>query len=384
MRTAVIAEVAVAIGCLSACGQAPQQPDDPYKFDLLLGIDHHDHDRDKDHDRDHDRGRYSQQQQQAPDPDPMPLQTAPPPAAIDPKCINATTVTQIRFKGDKLFACTDAECATFSRATGRFLKTDGPDAQLEVDDTATATTTDATDPPDPDADDPRAKLTDDMAIVEACAEDSACIRIMPLVKDGETIDSVKTDAKHRGVAVTITGDKWTTTRVEVWDITTGKLRGRAKYAGLDDDFNYSFVTRPAGDGFVTYAKRDSDSLATAWSIGLDGARHPLAGGASHLNMDAIVEVDAGTLAFLDEPTPTKPTATVYVDAVPSGAQLVKAPIPRIGDEGDDISLLKMEHGMLGVSRWKSDSGTSKTSDAKLRVDVIDPHGGARTFVAPGC
>lgn len=291
---------------------------------------------------------------------------------LDPTCVGAGTVTQLRARGDKLIACLAAPgsttadaCATWSRATGKFLEVV---PVFEVEDDGSALLAVET-PPDPEADDPRVTLDGDA--IQACPEDRICERFMPLVKDGESIDVVRGDARHRAVAVEISDLSSKNARVEIWDLASGRLRARHPLK-LPADLGFSYAVRAYGDAFVVLAKRDDNGRASATLFGLDGARHPLANGASALVPEQIVEPAPGQLAVLEQGEAGP--VVVYVHASPSGALIGRFAIPATHD--DDAALVKGDRGTLGVVQTRGD---------QLRIDVIDVRGGgARAYVAPAC
>lgn len=372
MRTAVIAAVVVCAACGPSERKHDDDDDDRYRFDFDLVQKGAQRERP-------DPGRFSQDSQQTP---PMQQDLQPPPKPPAPPvrdaCIAHGTVDKVRYAADKVYACTADACASWSKSTGKYLKTEAVFA-VEADDHA-ADTPATVDPPDPEADD--ARVTSDGDAITACPEDRACLRFMPRLADGATVDAVRGDAKHRAVAVSISTSEVKDAHVEVWDLEAGRLRARVKYPALAEDQTYTFPVRAYGDAFVALAKRDDNARATGMVLGLDGTRRAvLANGSAWIDVDQLVDL-GGTLAVLDMGEPGKPYS-VYLHALPSGALVGKTTIPMIGSD-DDVSLVKMERGMLGVAQWKSDGGTSSTSDAKLRVDILDPKAGSRVFVAPGC
>ncbi len=367
----------IAVIVLAGCGSPSDRNDDKYEFDLRLGK------------HANDPGRYAQQDPQAqqlvqpvqPDVAPIPAPVVKP--RIDPTCTASGTVQSIRVKGDKLIACVDTTsdgqadaCVSWSRSTNKFLAVE-PIFAVEDDDAPKEVV--APDPIDPDADDPR--LVSDTDSITACPEDRACMRFMPRIKDGETLELAKTDAGHRAAAVLVSEGDSRSTHLELWDLEAGRLRTRARLVGPEPDQSYSYTVRAYGDSFVALLKRSDNDRATATLFSLDGSRRvALAGGSMFVDSAQLIENAPGQLAILDIAAVGKPY-NIYVHAVPSGATIGKFTIPASGDD-DSASLVKMDHGMIGVTQWKADTGNN---DGHLRIDVIDPKAGSsRAFTAPGC
>jgi hypothetical protein len=366
----------IAVIVLAGCGSPTDRKDpDKYEFDLRLGK------------HSNDPGRYAQPEAQSPqqlvkpDVDPTPSVPAPKPR-VDPSCMASGTVQQIRSTGDKVYACVDTTsdgqadaCASWSRATGKFIEV-APIFAVEDD---TTKDTPAVEPVDLDADDPR--VTTDSDSVSACPEDRACLKFMPRIKDGDTLELARSDANHRAAAVVISEGDSRSARLELWDLEAGRLRTRAHLVGPDKDETYTIAVRAYGDSFVTMQKRSADDRAVVTLFSLDGTRRvALGGGSTFIDTAQLIENAPGQLAVLDIAPVGKPY-NIYIHAVPSGATIGKFTIPAQGDD-DSVSLVKMDHGMIGVTQWKADTGNN---DGHLRVDVIDPKASSsRTFTAPGC
>ncbi|MBA3541927.1 MAG: hypothetical protein H0T79_20090 [Deltaproteobacteria bacterium] len=319
-------------------------------------------------------------QQPIPDPDPVKKLPAPSPLT-QPRpstCVDLGVITSLKMRGTKLRACVDStsdgdpdQCVMWERASAKLVTVEQI-FSVEDDDTPTPLGTPGN--PDPDAEDPR--ITQDGDAVEACPPDRVCIKFMPALADGETIDGMRGDARHRAVAMVMSDSDSKNPRTEVWDLAQGRVRGRAKLTGLEEDIEYGYSMRSFGESFVAIAKRTDNSHAVATLLGLDGARRALlANGSRFVDAEQLIELAPGQLAVLDL-APAGIPYNVFVHSLGSGGTLAKFVIAMDGDgDDDDVQLLKLDRSTLGVAQWSEE----------LRLDLLDVRSSTmRGFTVPGC
>lgn len=173
--------------------------------------------------RDFDRGEAahtrSDRDIQIPD-DPSPRHTTPAPKS---GCLASDSELTVFVKAGELRACVDGDqdgtldaCARWQRGSGKLVGVE-PVFNVEATPDAPAFHTDSDD-------DERITQTDNS--VEICPPDRACLKLMPALPDGQTIDEVTTDVAYRNAAVMISGSEPGTAHIDLWDLQTLRLRAK--------------------------------------------------------------------------------------------------------------------------------------------------------------
>ena len=292
----------------------------------------------------------------------VPAQPDPPP----PTCLSsAAEITTINLAGKVLVACFDDSgddktdhCVRWRRDTGALISVEtvfdveATDAKPEPPAPVEFHTQDVND------DDRRLELIDDVA--EICPPDRACMRLKPLLADGQQVTEVFTDGPYRTAILAIKSENDSAGRLEFWDLQTGRLRTRQ---ALKSD---SIKLRVSNSIALVFAITDD---ATRGSIfGLDGtARGAFAGGAHDLDPDSAL-VSGANYVIVDAPA-DKPRV-LYLTSNLSGQTLAKFPIPTVGR-----LVLKPLGGYVIATQYGDD----------LRFDVIDTRTKTiRTLIVPSC
>ena len=132
-----------------------------------------------------------------------------------------------------------------------------------------------------------------------------------------------------------------------------------------------------GSGTVEHIRWQDDKLIACLDTTGDGTADACAGWRRATGKFLAVE----PIFAVEDTKPAGKPHTVYLHAIPSGATLARFTIPATGEDGS-TALVPMEHGMLGVTQWKTDTGNN---DNHLRIEVLDPRAGSsRAFTAPRC
>lgn len=304
------------------------------------------------------------------EPDHAVAPVAPPPACL---AAGATmTAVNLRAPRNELRACFDTNfdskadtCARWRRDTGALISVE-PVFDVE----ATDATGDALVAPpvefhsqDVNDDDHRLELVDNTA--EVCSPDRACMRIKPLLAEGEEIAEVFVDGPYRAGAISIKSSDSASWRIEFWDVQGGRLRARQKLESKPDATT-EVKLRMGSQVVIALITRDGKTRGVTY--GLDGAPHgAFAQGARDLDLDRTVEL-GDAYVMVDAPE-GKPYG-ILITSVTTGATLARISIPRTEE-------LTLE--ALGTYVIAAQGGE------QLRFDVIDPRARtSRTLIAPGC
>jgi hypothetical protein len=187
--------------------------------------------------------------------------------AAAPPCIDLSELTSVRFAAASTVVCQDADdegasdCFTVSHK-GVVTSVVHHDAPSHA----------------------RVTVTDDIA--EICPPRRACVRIGPALADGETVQYAEVSHETGAVVALVIGEPGLgATRLELWDLTTGALRGRADLTDLDADGDVEIEL--AGDTVLLIHDGDDTDLMHATLFGLDGKRRVrLAGGSGRIRYHA--------------------------------------------------------------------------------------------------
>jgi hypothetical protein len=299
-------------------------------------------------------------------PDAPAVAVAAPPAPPPPTCLSsAAEMTTINLAGKELVACFDDSgddkpdhCVRWRRDTSALISVEtvfdveATDVKPEPPAPVEFHTQDVND------DDRRLELTDDVA--EICPPDRACMRLKPLLADGQEVTEVFTDGPYRTAILAIKSANDSAGRLEFWDLQTGRLRA---HQALKSD---SIKLRVSNSSALVFAITDDATRGAIY--GLDGAsRGVFAGGAHDLDPDSALVLGANYV-IVDAPA-DKPRV-IYVTSNLSGQTLAKFPIPAIAR-----LVLKPLGGYVIATQYGDD----------LRFDVIDVRAKAmRTLIVPSC
>ena len=283
------------------------------------------------------------------------------------------TAVNLRAPRNEIRACFDTNfdgkadiCARWRRDTGALISVE-PVFDVEATDAAG----DSLVPPpvefqsqDVNDDDHRLELLDNTA--EVCSPERACMRIKPLLAEGEEIAEMFVDGPYRAGAISIKSSQNDGWRLEFWDVQAGRLRARRKLDSKAEFTATEVKLRMGSQVVIALVTRDGKTHGLTY--GLDGAPHgPFAQGAHDLDLDRTVEL-GDAYVVVDAPD-GKPYA-ILITSVTTGATLAKISIPR----AEDLTLQA-----LGTYVIAAQGGE------QLRFDVIDPRARtSRTLLAPGC
>ncbi len=284
------------------------------------------------------------------DDNPLDDEPPPPPPPSSDRCAPQGAVGRVRATARTLRLCVDEDgdgwhdrCADVDRRTGKVTLTEPTDAEhalVHPGDLYLAGGPDDDRRPIGAAD---VEVDGDRA--EVCPTTRACLRLAPLVLDGEALGEVRTRADDAVLAAAIGSDE--APRVEVWDLATGRRRSRVVIAGLPEDAETNLFPAFVGDALVVGAMESATEDVRGWIYTLDGRnRRPLAGGSTRLDGDYVTALDARTLAAVERAPEEPPVAEDGGDGPPpprlvgqdlaSGRVLHRFDLPDFDDTDDAV------------------------------------------------